>query len=84
MLHTRTEATKNESLNDEAEEEKRTIDFSDFIVKKDSNNLTIGFYKIVPTIQESAMILHKAHLSIQRHLSGRSLVDYIFIILFYY
>ena len=37
--------------------------FSNFNVKKDSNNIIIGFYRIVPTIQESAMILHKAHLS---------------------
>ena len=58
MLHTRTEAIKNESLNDEAEEDKGNNDFSDFI-KKDSNNITIGFYRIVPTIQESTMILQK-------------------------
>ena len=38
MLHTRTEAIKNESLNDEAEEDKGNNDFSDFIMKKDSNN----------------------------------------------
>ena len=67
MLHTRTEAIKNESLNDEAEEEKGNNNFSDFIIKKDSNNIIIGFYRIVPTIQESALILHKAHLSNQRH-----------------
>ena len=60
MLHTRTEAIKNESLNDEAEEDKGNNDFSDFIMKKDSNNIIIGFYRIVPTIQESALILHKA------------------------
>ena len=84
MLHTRTEAIKNESLNYEAEEEKGNNDFSDFIIKKDSNNIIIGFYRIVPTIQESALILHKAHLSNQRHLRGRSLADYIFKNLFYY
>ena len=81
MLHTRTEAIKNESL---SEEDKRNNDFSDFIMKKDCNNIIIGFYKIVPTIQESPMILHKAHLSNQRHLRGRSLADYIFKNLFYY
>ena len=32
MLHTRTEATKNEGLYDEAEEEKGNNDFSDFIM----------------------------------------------------
>ena len=82
MLHTRIEAIKNESLNDEAEEDKGNNDFSDFIVKKDSNNIIIGFYRIVPTIQESAMILHKAHLSNKRHLKGRSIEDYIFKTLF--
>ena len=35
MLHTRTESIKNESLNDEAEEDKGNNDFSDFIMKKD-------------------------------------------------
>ena len=60
MLHTRTEVIKNKSLNDEAEEDKGNNDFSDFIIKKDSNNIIIGFYGIVPTIQESALILHKA------------------------
>ena len=40
------------------------IFLKDFIVKKNSNNITIGFYRIVPMIQESAVILHKAHLSI--------------------
>ena len=84
MLHTRTEAIKNKSLNDEAEEDKGNNNFSDFIVKKDGNNITIGFYRIVPTIQESVMILHKTHLSIQRHLRGRSLADYIFKTFFYY
>ena len=82
MLHTRTEAIKNESLNDEEEKDKGNNDFSDFIVKKDSNNIIIDFYRIVPMIQESAMILHKAHLSNQRHLRGRSLADYIFKTLF--
>ena len=52
--------------------------FPDFIVKKDSNNIIIGFYRIVPNIQESAMILHKAQLSIQRNLRERSLADYNF------
>ena len=84
MLHTRTEAIKNESLNDEAEEDKGNNDFSDFIMKKDSNNIIIGFYRIVPTIQQSALILHKAHLSNQRYLRGRSLADYIFKNLIYY
>ena len=78
MLHTRTEAIKNESLNDEAEEEKGNNNFSDFIIKKDSNNIIIGFYRIVQTIQESALILHKAHLSNQRHLRG-SLLPIIFL-----
>ena len=78
MLHTRTEAIKNVSPNDEAEEEKGNNDFSDFIIKKDSNNIIIDFYKIVPTIQESAMILHKSHLSNQWHLRGRSLAYFIF------
>ena len=41
MLHTRTEAIKNKSLNDKAEEDKGNNDFSDFIVKKDSNNIII-------------------------------------------
>ena len=57
---------------------------SNFIAKKDSNNKTIGIYRIVLTIQESVMIPHKAHLSIQRHLRGRSLADYVFKTLFYY
>ena len=39
MLHTRTEAIKNESLNDEAEGDKGSNDFWDFIMKKDSNNI---------------------------------------------
>ena len=55
-----------------------------FYCKKDSNNIIISFYRIAPTIQESSMILHKAHLSNQRHLRGRSLADYIFKTLFYY
>ena len=63
MLHIRTEAIKNESLNDEVEEYKGKNNFSDFIMNKDSNHIIIGFYKIVPTIQEFAMILHKAYLS---------------------
>ena len=46
MLHTRTEAIKNESLNDEAEEDKGNNDFSDFIVKKDSNNINKAFIKL--------------------------------------
>ena len=75
---------KNESLNDEAEEDKRNNYLSDFIMKKEGNNIIIGSYTIVPTIQESAMILHKAHLSNQWHLRGRSLADYIFKTLFYY
>ena len=83
MLHTRTEAIKNESLNDEAEEDKLIMIFR-FFMKKDSNNIIIGFYRIIPTIQESALIFHKAHLSNQRHLRGRSLADYILKNLFYY
>ena len=39
-----------------------------FYCEKDRNNIIISFYKIVSTIQESAMILHKAHLSNQRNL----------------
>ena len=46
MLHTRTEAIKNESLNDEAEEDKGNNKFSHFIVNKYSNNITLGFYRI--------------------------------------
>ena len=45
MLHTRTEAIKNESLNDEAEDNKENNDFSNFIVIKDSHNIIIGFCK---------------------------------------
>ena len=78
MLHTRAEAIKNEGLNDEAEENKGNNEFLVFIVKKDSNNITIGFYRIFTKIQESAIILHKAHLSIQRNLRRRSLAGYIF------
>ena len=44
MLHTRTEAIKNESLNDEAEEDKGNNDFSDFIMKKDSNNINYRLF----------------------------------------
>ena len=50
MLHTRTEAIKNESLNDEAEEEKGNNDFSD-LIKKDSNKIIMDFYRIVPMIK---------------------------------
>ena len=47
MLYTRTEAIKNESLNDEAEEDKGNNDILDFIMKNDSNNIIIGFNRIV-------------------------------------
>ena len=60
----------------------KEIMISDFIMKKDSNNIIIGFYRIVLTIQESAMILHKAHLSSQRH-SGKDLLHIIFLNPFY-
>ena len=59
MLHTRTEAIKNESLYDEEKEDKGNNDFSYYIMKKDSNNIIIDFYRKVPTIQESSMILRK-------------------------
>ena len=68
MIHARTETIENEGLHDEAEEEKRNNDFSNFIVKKDSYNKAITFYKITQMIRESAMSFHKAHLSFQRHL----------------
>ena len=54
------------------------IEIFRFYCEKDSININIGFYIIVPTIKESTMILHKAHLSIQRHLIGKSLAYYIF------
>ena len=49
-------------------------------MKKDINNMTMDFYKIILTIQESAIIFHKDYLSIQRHLRE----DLMLIIFFYF
>ena len=67
MLYVRIKAIEIEGLHDKAKEEKGNTYFSDFIVNKNSKNIALGFYRYVPTIQESAMILHKVHLSFHRH-----------------
>ena len=45
MLHTRIEAIQKEGLHDETKEEIGNNNFSDLIVNKDKNNITIDFFK---------------------------------------